>query len=354
MQKFFSPSPFVQANGYNEDDPLLQKRKDGIVMMRRFVSLLTVCVVVLFASGAALAAYPEKAITIVCPWGAGGGTDRVIRAMGAELEKALGQPVVIENKTGGDGAVGHSFGARAKPDGYTLTCTTFELATLHWMGVKSAPTHQDYEHIAMINSDPAAMAVKADASWKDLAALLDDIRANPGKRLFSGTAKAGIWDLARLALMNAAGLKAEDALWIPSKGAASAIPEILGGHIDVITCGIAELKTQLENGELRALVLMSPERSKTFPDVPTARELGYDVAYATVRGLSAPKGTPKEIVAVLNDAVKKACESPTFVEFMEKNSFAITYQDSAAYAETLAKADADSKASMELGGYLRQ
>lgn len=304
-------------------------------------------------AGPALAAYPEKTITIVCPWGAGGGTDRVIRAMASELEKLLGQPVVVENRTGGDGAVGHGYGAKAKPDGYILTCTTFELATMHWMGIPSAPTYADYEHVAQINDDPAAIGVKNDAPWKNLAEFLDWIKANPGKPQISGTAKAGIWDLARLTLMNAAGLKAADALWIPSNGSAAAIPEVLGGHIAAISCGVAELKTQLDNGEIRALVLMGAERSPSFPDIPTAKELGLDVTYATVRGLSAPKGTPKEIVDLLADAVKKSCESPTFVDFMKKNSFAINYMGPAEYTELLARIDADNKTAMELGGYLK-
>ncbi|MDR1874928.1 MAG: tripartite tricarboxylate transporter substrate binding protein [Synergistaceae bacterium] len=315
--------------------------------------LLLAAVVWALLAGTALAAYPEKTIVIVCPWGAGGGTDRVIRAMAAELEKLLGQPVVVENRTGGDGAVGHGYGAKARPDGYTLTCTTFELATMHWMGIPSAPTFEDYEHVAQINDDPAAIGVKTDAEWKDLAGFFAWIKANPGRAQFSGTAKAGIWDLARLTLMDAAGLKPEDALWIPSSGAAAAIPEVLGGHISAIACGIAEQKAQLDNGELRALVLMSAERSPAFPGVPTARELGYDVVYATVRGLSAPKGTPKEIVDLLADAVKKSCESPTFVDFMQKNSFAISYRGPAEYTELLSRIDADNKTAMELGGYLK-
>ena len=305
-------------------------------------------------AGTAHAAFPEKTITIVCPWGAGGGTDRVIRAMATELEKLLGQPVVVENRTGGDGAVGHGYGAKAKPDGYILTCTTFELATMHWMGIESAPTYEDYEHVAMINDDPAAIGVKTDAQWKNLAEFLAWIKANPGKAQFSGTAKAGIWDLARLTLMNAAGLKPDDALWIPSNGSAAAIPEVLGGHINAIACGIAEIKTQLDNKEVRALVIMNDKRSPSFPDVPTAKEQGYDVTYSTLRGLSAPKGTPKEIVDLLADAVKKACESPTFVDFMGKNSFAIHYMGPAEYTAHLAKTDADNKAAMELGGYLKK
>ncbi|MCL2010720.1 MAG: tripartite tricarboxylate transporter substrate binding protein, partial [Synergistaceae bacterium] len=292
--------------------------------MRKLLLLLFAAFCVFWASfaGTAYAAYPTKAITIVCPWGAGGGTDRVIRAMAMELEKILGQPVVVENRTGGEGAVGHSYGARARPDGYTLTTTTFELATMHWMGIP-APTHEDYEHIAMINDDHATIAVKTDAEWKDLAGFFAWIKANPGKAQLSGTARAGIWDLARLTLMNAAELKPNDVLWIPSSGSAATIPEILGGHIHAIASGIAEIKTQLDNKEIRALVIMSSERSPSFPDVPTAREQGYDVTYSTMRGLSAPKGTPREIVELLADAVKKACESPTFIEFMDKNGFAI-------------------------------
>ena len=323
-------------------------------MKKKLLLLMVLCAFLAGMAGAAYAAYPDKAITIVCPWGAGGGTDRVVRALAAELEKILGQPVIVENRTGGDGAVGHGYGARARPDGYTLTSTTFELATMHYLGIEAAPTYEDYEHIAMVNDDPAAIGVKTDAEWKDLAELFAWIKANPGKAQFSGTALAGIWDLARLTLMNAAGLNPGDVLWIPSSVSAAAIPEILGGHIHAISCGIAEMKTQLDNKEIRALVIMSAERSPNFPDVPTAKEQGYDVTYSTLRGLSAPKGTPKEIVDLLADAVKKACESPTFVDFMNMNSFAIHYMGPAEFTAHLAKTDADNKTAMELGGYLKK
>ncbi|MCL2010875.1 MAG: tripartite tricarboxylate transporter substrate-binding protein, partial [Synergistaceae bacterium] len=99
---------------------------------------------------------------------------------------------------------------------------------------------------------------------------------------------------------------------------------------------------------------MSSERSPSFPDVPTAREQGYDVTYSTMRGLSAPKGTPREIVELLADAVKKACESPTFIDFMDKNGFAIHYMGPEEFTAHFAKTDADNKISMELGGYLRK
>jgi len=138
----------------------------------------------------AWAAYPEKAVTVICPWGAGGGTDRLARFLADELSKKFGQPFTVVNKTGGGGAVGHAAGAYAPPDGYTITIVTLELATMHWMGLTDL-TYEAFDYIAQVNEDAAGVTVKADAPWKNLKELLDDIKANPGKLLFSGVAAGG-------------------------------------------------------------------------------------------------------------------------------------------------------------------
>ncbi|HBT25183.1 MAG TPA: tripartite tricarboxylate transporter substrate binding protein, partial [Pseudothermotoga sp.] len=240
--------------------------------MKKFVTFL---LIMAFSIAIMAANYPRKPVTIICPWGAGGGTDRLARFLADELSKKLGQPFVVVNKTGGGGAVGHSAGAYASPDGYTLTLVTMEIASMHWMGLTNL-SFEAFDYIAQVNEDSAGVLVKADASWKTLNDLLEDIKSNPGKFLFSGTASGGIWDLARIGMLDAAGLSVDSVTWIPTTGAAQALIELLGGHVDVVTCSLAEAISQIQSGQVRALAIMADERDPRFPDVPTLKEFGIN------------------------------------------------------------------------------
>lgn len=150
------------------------------------LSFLTHCA----PEGSGASAFPRKNLTLICPWAAGGGTDRVSRFFAGELEKALGKPVLVNNQTGGSGAVGHSAGATVRPDGHTLLMGTFELSTMHWMGI-SPLTHADFEPLLQVNADPAALIVRADSPWQSVNDLLAAIRAAPGELKISGTATGG-------------------------------------------------------------------------------------------------------------------------------------------------------------------
>ena len=130
-------------------------------------------------AGHAQAAYPERPLTLIVPWGAGGGTDATARIVASLLEKELGQPINVVNRTGGSGVVGHSAIAEAEPDGYTLGMATVEIGMMHWQGLTEL-TSEDYTALALVNEDPAAVTVRADAEWEDLGALIEEIKANPG------------------------------------------------------------------------------------------------------------------------------------------------------------------------------
>ena len=168
------------------------------------------------------ASYPERPITIICPWAAGGGTDRIARALAVELSELLKVPVGVENRTGGGGAVGHMAGARAAPDGYTLTIVTLEIATMHWLGLTDI-TYADFQPVALINADYAAINVRIDAPCDTYIQLHTYICKNPGKLMASGTAVGGIWDIARAGWLRAAGFDINDVPWVPSLGAAPAL-----------------------------------------------------------------------------------------------------------------------------------
>src|SRR3712207_5900137 len=145
-----------------------------------------------FGAPAASAAFPERPIELIVPWGAGGGTDAVGRIFASLLEKELGQPVNVVNRTGGSGVVGHAAIASAAKDGYTLGMATVEIGMMHWQGLTELAS-KDYTPLALMNYDPAAVQVRADAPYKSLKDLVDAIKANPGKFKASGTGQGGIW-----------------------------------------------------------------------------------------------------------------------------------------------------------------
>ncbi len=329
--------------------------------MKKFLNYLTVCLVFLvFVVGlmpdpearAAQTTYPNKAVKIICPWAAGGGTDALARFMADELQKIFGQPFVVENKTGGGGATGHVAGALAKPDGYTITLVTLELATMHWMGLTDV-TFEDFDYIIQLNEDPASVLVRADAPWETLDDLLSDIKNNPGKYTFSGSAAGTIWDLSRIGMLNAAGIPVDSVIWVPTTGAAPSITELLGGHVDVVTCSLPEAKSQLDAGLIRTLAIMSDERDPAFPDVPTLKELGINWSSGTWRGLAAPKGTPTDIIDTLYDACNKIANSTEFKDFMAKRGFGIKIRNPQEFAHFVKEQDSVWKTILELGGYVQ-
>ena len=320
-------------------------------------SLLAFCLLALcFVTGTGCgqqAAYPNRSITLICPWAVGGGTDRVSRFWAAALQKELGKPVTVVNRTGGSGAVGHSAGANARPDGYTLTTITFELCTMHRMDI-SPLTFDDYACLLQINADPAAIIVQNNAPWKTLGEFLDAIRADPGKLKMSGTATGGAWDLARAGLLHAADIPSKSVIWVPTEGAAPSLHELLGGHIDAVCCSIPEAAQNLEGQTLRALVVMSEERLACFPDVPTAKESGVDWIAVGWRGLALPKATPPEIVQLLEEKCQTIANSAAYREFMQKQRFGVEIRSSKEFTEFLRRQDEQWHSVVEAAGYARQ
>ena len=311
-----------------------------------------VILVVLFATISVFAAYPDKSVTIVCPWGAGGGTDRVARFLAAELEKEYGKPFTVVNKTGGGGAVGHGAGAYAKPDGYTLTLVTLEIANMHWMGLTKL-TYEDFDYVIQVNQDPSCVIVKADAPWHSITELLVDIAMHSGKYMFSGSSAGSIWDLSRIGLFDKVGVPMDYVKWIPTKGAAPSIVELLGGHVDVITCSAPEAAAQLDSGQLRALAIMADERNPKYPDVPTLKELGIDWSSGTWRGIAVPKGTPEEVINSLYGKLSKITNSEKYKDFMSKNGFGIKIRNSEEFSNFVEEQNTTWKNILKIGGYLK-
>jgi tripartite-type tricarboxylate transporter receptor subunit TctC len=320
-------------------------------MLRKW-SLLGLALFLVFSFGIPSAQgldYPKRPITFICPWAAGGGTDAVSRILATLMEKELGVPVNVVNRTGGSGAVGHTAMATAKPDGYTIGMPTVELTMMHWMGITKL-TYRDITPIAMVNFDPAGINVRADSPWKTYKDLEDYIRKNPGKLKNSGTGLGGIWHLAQGGWLKAIGLPPDAIRWIPSKGAAPALQDLLAGGIDMSTCSLPEAATLIEAGKVRPLAIMADKRDPKYPDVPTLKEMGINWSCGAWRGVAAPKGTPKEIVAILERTIEKIVKSKEFIDFMKKRGFGIYYLNSKEFAKALAKADKENGEIMKAAG----
>ena len=321
--------------------------------MKKLLVLFCIVSMVALSAGIAWAAYPTRNVSVVCPWGAGGGTDRLTRFVASQLEKNLGKPFTVVNKTGGSGAVGHSAGAFARPDGYTITMVTLEIATMHWLGLTEV-NYANFGYVIQLNQDPAGVMVKADAPWKTVDELLADIKANPGKFKFSGSGVGAVWDLARIGMLHEAGIDVKSVDWIPTKGAAPSIIELLGGHVDVLTCSLPEAASQIAAGEIRPLAIMADERDPSFPDVKTLKEQGLDWSFGTWRGFGVPKDTPADLVNTIYASCKKVTDSKEYKDFMNKNGFGVKIRDPKEFSSFAAEQDSTLKTVLELGGYMKK
>lgn len=296
-----------------------------------------VCVFVSPTDGTA-AWTPNRPVQLICAWAAGGGTDRIARMVGILLEKEIGQPVTVVNRTGGSGAVGHTAGATAAPDGHTITIVTVELDMMHWMGLTPL-TYKEFTPIALVNIDAAGVQVAQDAPWKNLKELLDYVKANPGKAKASGTGKGGIWDLARAGMLKTAGIPVDAMPWVPSTGAATGLQELAAGGVQVVTASLVEGRSLIDAKKVRALANMADVRDPVFPDVPTLKEQGLNWTMGAWRGFALPKGTSAEIQGFYEKAIDKVVKSKEFVDFMKAGPFGILYKPSGEFAKFLAEQD---------------
>ncbi|MGO1345305.1 tripartite tricarboxylate transporter substrate binding protein [Chromohalobacter japonicus] len=304
------------------------------------VGLASIAVLLTAIAGPALADYPEKPITIIVPWAAGGGTDATARTIGKALEEELGATVNVVNRTGGSGVVGHSAIARANPDGYTLGLVTGEINMMHWQGLTDL-TYRDYTPIAQINYDYAGVQVAADGPFDDLEDLVKTVGEQPkGTYTASGTGQGGVWHLAFAGFLMDQGLEPDRVTWIPSQGAAPAMTELAAGGIDIVPSSVPEGRSMIEAGRANSLGIMAPERLDSFPDVPTVQEaIGSDYQIGEWRGIAGPKGMDPEIVSTLEDALEAAYNSDTYQGFMAKQGFGTEWRNAEEFGQLMADMD---------------
>lgn len=284
--------------------------------MNKILKSIMIAAGVLISATSMAADYPAKNIRLVVPFSAGGGTDSVGRTLANSAKDILGKNISVMNKTGGGGAVGMSYGALQRADGYTLTVVTREIASLPQMGLMQHSA-DDFKLIRMVNLDPAVVLVAADSPYNTINDLIKDAKANPGKVKFASTAAPNFY-LMTLELDQGIRMNA-----IPYNGSSEAIPAVLGHHTAVTMVTPGEAISQLRSGQLKSLGVMSKERISFIPDVPTLMEQGVNVTTGTWRGIGAPKDTPDAVIEVLGKAFDEAMASEDFKAFMAKGAMTI-------------------------------
>jgi tripartite-type tricarboxylate transporter receptor subunit TctC len=287
------------------------------------------------------------------PWGAGGGTDATARIIGSLLEKDLGQPVNVVNRTGGSGVVGHAAIASAQPDGYTIGLATVEIGMMHWQGLTDL-TSASYTPIGLVNADPAGVQVRADSPYKTVNELLAAIKANPGKFKASGTGQGGIWHLAIAGLLRDQKIDPAALPWVPSNGAAPGLQDMMAGGIEVAPVSLPEARSLIDAGKVKSLAIMNDKPSALYPNVPTLKAAtGSDWTMAAWRGIVAPKGLPAPVRDKLAEAVRKVATSKEYNEFMASRGFGVIYAGPDDFAKFMVKSNTELGATMKAVGLVK-
>jgi tripartite-type tricarboxylate transporter receptor subunit TctC len=296
------------------------------------------------ASGKAYAedAYPSRPITIISPFPPGGATEVVTRPLAATMEPILKQPLVIETKAGAAGQVGAQAAATAKPDGYTIlshitSISGFaEVDRLFGRPVKF--TNADFIPIARVVADPCVLLVNDKQPYKTLKELVDDVNKRPNELIFSSSGLYGALHIPLALFAKAAGgLKMRH---LPTAGGGPALTALLGNNSQVLVSSISASLPQIRAGKARPLAMFGAARAKSLPDVPTMRELNYDLEYYLWVGFFAPKGTPEPIITTLRNAIRQGAHSQQFAGALTNLGQELAYLDQ---AEFKAFWDADAK-----------
>jgi len=279
--------------------------------------------------------FPQRGpieITVLFP--AGSSADVTARMLADGMSKALGQRVLVVDRPGAGGAIGYRYVAGQRPDGYSLVWNSNSISTTYYSG-QLPFDYRAFDAVARVLSESPVLAVRADARWKTLKDLLAEARAKP-KTISVGHSGVGSHThISLAALMNVAGVQVTE---VPF-GAAQVVPSLLGGHVDAILQLPAALSGPIKQGQVRLLAALTQERDPALPDVPTAREQGYEVALEAWRGVAAPKGTPFEVIRELERAIRTVAQSAEFAKGAENLGVRPAFLPADQFAEQIARED---------------
>jgi tripartite-type tricarboxylate transporter receptor subunit TctC len=283
------------------------------------------------------AKFPSRPISLIVPWPPGGSTDRHLRAFAEAAAKQLGQPVIIVNNPGVGGTLGPtSMAAQAKPDGYTLSQYPMGMLRLPHMQKVNFDPLKDFSFVIGLTGYTFGLTVKADSPYKTLKEYLDAAKAKPNHVSFAST---GVGTSPHLLIEELAMKAAVHLNHVPFKGNADSTQALLGGHVDAQSDATGWGRF-VDSGQMRLLVTFGDHRTKRWPNVPTAKELGYGVVSTSPYGIAGPKGMDPAVVKILHDAFKRAIDDPEHLKVLDQLDQEVWYKSSDDYAkwakETLA------------------
>jgi len=267
--------------------------------------------------------FPTKPIELIIPWPAGGASDLATRLLAKSAEKELGVGITPTNVAGSNGALGWAQAAKAKADGYTICLATFDILTNQAMGT-SPVKYDDFEYLLQFTAQPFGIMVHGDSQIKTLQDLVDAAKAKPETLKIGTTPLGGVFHQAVALFEKASGAKFSV---VPFKGSPDLNAALLGKHIDAQMNTISLADQHIREGTIRLLAVTADKRLPDYPDVPTLKELGYDVVYESWRAIAVPKGVPAEVKKVLQDAFVKAYNSPEFQEGAKKSKYDPFFRD---------------------------
>lgn len=268
-------------------------------------ALLFAILLALSPSLAEAQAYPDRTITVVVPFSAGGPTDTVTRLVAEAMSKDLGQQIIVENVSGAGGTLGAARVAKAEPDGYTLLLHHIGMATSAIL-YRKLPFNalEDFEYIGLVTDVPMVLVARKDLEPSDLKALVDYVKANKDKVTYANAGIGAASHLCGMLFMSEIGTALTT---VPYKGTGPALTDLIGGQVDFMCDQTTNTTNQIKAGEIKAYATTTKERLPNLPDIPTAAEAGLPGLEVTVwHGLYAPKGTPKEIIDRLSQSLQKA------------------------------------------------
>ena len=271
--------------------------------------------------------YPERPITFVCPWPAGGTADQSMRALCAAAAKALGQPIAVENKAGAAGMIGLKAMTSAKPDGYTVGQIPISVTRFSQLGSVQIDPAKDITWLARTSGQTFGIAAPATSRFASLADVVAFAKANPGKLTYAHSGIGGATHVGMEEFALAAGISFNH---VPFKGGADALQAVLGGHVELLADS-SSWAPHVEAGKLKLLATWGEQRTPRFKDVPTLKESGYNVVVDAPNGVGAPKGLDPAITRRLREAFKLAVASPEFKQVLDKIDAPVLYLDGPDY-----------------------
>lgn len=304
------------------------------------------------AAGARADSFPSRPIKLIVPFGAGGPTDLQYRKLAELAGTYLGQPVIVENKPGAGTTLGPSSMAKtSRPDGYTISGALAPLLRYPHMQKVDWDPLTDFTYIIGLGGYNFVAAVRADSPYSTMKDLIDDAKRNPGK-VTVGTPGAGTTLHLLTETLNA--LADTRLTHVGFRSGSENLTNLLGGHVAASFDAIGSFLPQVEAGKVKILMTFGEKRMSRFPAVPTATELGYELAYPSPYGIVGPKDMPSHVVDVLHDAFKRAMEHPENQEMLERLQQVAWYRSPAQYKEWAEKASKQERALVERAGLERK